>query len=189
MLARVLDHPAFAAADLSSLRLISYGAAAAPEDLVRRAMVALPGAGFANVFGQTETLGAYTTLTPDDHRDPRRIGSVGRPMPGVEIRVVDEATGEDMAAGSVGELWVRSPLNVTAGWLQTGDLARVDEDGYVYPVGRRSDTINRGGEKFGPNEIAAVVATHPAVADAAVAGVRDAEMGERVGVAIVARVG
>ena len=185
MLARVLDHPAFPDSDLSSLRLISYGAAAAPVELVQRAMVALPAVGFANVFGQTETLGAYTTLTPDDHRDPRRIGSVGRPMPGVEIRIVDPETERPLAAGEVGELWVDSPLNVVPGWLRTGDLARVDEDGYVYPVGRRSDTINRGGEKFGPGEIAGVVADHPAVADVAVAGVRDAEMGERVGVAIV----
>ena len=189
MLARILDHPDFAAADLSSLRLISYGAAAASEDLVRRAMVAMPSTGFANVFGQTETLGAYTTLTPDDHRDPRRIGSVGRPMPGVEIRVVDEETGEPVAPGAVGDLWVDSPLNVVPGWLQTGDLARVDEDGYVYPAGRRSDTINRGGEKFGPAEIASVVAEHPAIAEVAVAGVKDAEMGERVGVAIVVHEG
>ncbi|MHB8661974.1 MAG: class I adenylate-forming enzyme family protein [Acidimicrobiales bacterium] len=189
MLARILDHPSFASTDLSSLKLISYGAAAAPVELVARAMAALPGAGFANVFGQTETLGAYTTLTPDDHRDPRRIGSVGRAMPGVEIKIVDAESGATLDAGEVGELWVSSPLNVSPGWLQTGDLARVDADGYVYPAGRRSDTINRGGEKFGPSEIAAVVSTHPAVADAAVAGVRDDEMGERVGVAVVTRAG
>ncbi len=182
MLARVLDHPAFPDADLSSLKLISYGAAAAPVDLIERAMQAMPGTGFANVFGQTETLGAYTTLTPDDHRDPRRIGSVGRAMPGVEIKILDD---DGNPTTGVGELWVNSPLNVTPGWLHTGDLARIDDDGYIYPAGRRSDTINRGGEKFGPSEIEAVIRDHPAVKDVAVAGVRDAEMGERVGVAIV----
>ena len=69
-------------------------------------MDALPRVGFANVFGQTETLGAYTTLMPDDHRDPHRVGSVGRPLPGVRVRVVDPATGDDVDAGTVGELWV-----------------------------------------------------------------------------------
>ena len=187
MLTRILDHPAFPATDLSSLAMVSYGAAAAPEDLVRRAMAAMPHAGFANVFGQTETLGAYTTLSPDDHRDERRIGSVGRPLPGVRLRVVDPSSGVDLDPGEVGELWVDSPQNVEPGWLRTGDLVRVDADGYVYPVGRQSDTINRGGEKFGPAEIATVVATHPSVREAAVAGVPDAEMGERVGVLVVAR--
>jgi acyl-CoA synthetase (AMP-forming)/AMP-acid ligase II len=189
MLARILDHPACATADVSSLALVSYGAAAAPVDLVKRAMAAWPHAGFANTFGQTETLGAYTTLSPADHRDPARIGSVGRPLPGVEVRVVDPATGADVAAGEVGELWVSSPGNVRGGWLQTGDLGRVDHDGFVYPIGRLTDTINRGGEKFGPAEVATVVRRHPAVADAVVAGVSDAEMGERVGVALVVRAG
>jgi acyl-CoA synthetase (AMP-forming)/AMP-acid ligase II len=182
MLARVLDHPQFAETDLSSLKLISYGAAAAPVELVQRAMASLPDVGFANVFGQTETLGAYTTLTPADHRDPRRVGSVGRAMPGVELRV-------DAPAGEIGDLWVLSPLNVTPGWIQTGDLARLDEDGYLYPAGRRSDTINRGGEKFGPSEVEAVVGSHPAVEAVAVAGVADNEMGERVGVLIVTAAG
>jgi acyl-CoA synthetase (AMP-forming)/AMP-acid ligase II len=81
---------------------------------------------------------------------------------------------------------VLSDQNVRPGWLHTGDLARVDADGYIYPSGRLSDTINRGGEKFGPIEIETVLREHPAVADVAAAGVPDAEMGERVGVAIVA---
>jgi acyl-CoA synthetase (AMP-forming)/AMP-acid ligase II len=186
MLQRILDHPDFATADLSSLRAIYYGAAAAPVELVKRAMVALPHVAFANIFGQTETLGAYTTLTPEDHFAPERIGSVGRVMPGVEVRVVDPATERDVEPGEVGELWVLSDQNVRPGWLHTGDLARIDADGYIYPSGRLSDTINRGGEKFGPIEIETVLREHPAVADVAAAGVPDAEMGERVGVAIVA---
>jgi long-chain acyl-CoA synthetase len=150
MLQRILDHPEFARTDLSSLVAIAYGAAAAPAALVHRAMAALPHVAFANVFGQTETLGAYTTLMPDDHRDPNRVGSVGRPLPGVEVRVVDPNTGDDVQPGTVGELWVNTTQNVTEGWLHTGDLARQDSDGYIYPSGRLSDTINRGGEKFGP---------------------------------------
>ena len=189
MLARILEHPRAATADLSSLQSVSYGAAAAPVALVRRAMETWPHVGFANTFGQTETLGGYTSLTPDDHRNPARIGSVGRALPGVEVRVVDPASGADLADGEVGELWVRSAQNVVEGWLHTGDLARRDPDGYIYPSGRMSETINRGGEKFAPAEVADVVRQHPAVADVGVAGIPDDEMGERVGVAIVARPG
>jgi len=189
MLARILDHPRAATADLSSLRVLSYGAAAAPVALVTRAMETWPAVGFIKTFGQTETLGGYTSLTPDDHRDPSRIGSVGKVLPGVELRVVDPATGEDLPDGEVGELWVRSPQNVVEGWLHTGDLGRREPDGYIYPAGRMSETINRGGEKFAPSEVADVVRTHPAVADVGVAGVPDEEMGERVAVAVVVRAG
>jgi long-chain acyl-CoA synthetase len=185
MLQRILDHPDFASTDLTSLVAIAYGAAAAPITLVRRAMAALPHVAFANVFGQTETLGAYTTLLPDDHRDPARAGSVGRPLPGAEVRVVDPATGNDVEPGTVGELWVNTTQNVTEGWLHTGDLARQDSDGYIFPSGRLSDTINRGGEKFGPIEVEEALRSHPAVADVAVAGIADEELGQRVGAAVV----
>jgi acyl-CoA synthetase (AMP-forming)/AMP-acid ligase II len=186
MLQRILDHRDFASADLNSLIAIAYGAAAAPVALVRRAMTALPHVAFANVFGQTETLGAYTSLLPEDHRDPNRVGSVGKPLPGVEVRVVDPDTGADLEAGVVGELWVNTSQNVTEGWLHSGDLARRDTDGYIYPSGRLSDTINRGGEKFGPIEVEEALRTHPAVSDVAVAGISDEEMGQRVGAAVVA---
>jgi acyl-CoA synthetase (AMP-forming)/AMP-acid ligase II len=187
MLQRILDHRDFAGTDLTSLIAIAYGAAAAPVALVRRAMTALPHVAFANVFGQTETLGAYTTLLPEDHRDPNHVGSVGRPLPGVEVRVVDPDTGTDVEAGVVGELWVNTIQNVSEGWLHTGDLARRDADGYIYPSGRLSDTINRGGEKFGPIEVEEALRGHPAVSDVAVAGITDQEMGQRVGAAVVAR--
>ncbi len=187
MLRRILDHPDFGSTDLTSLVAVAYGAAAAPVALVRRAMAALPHVAFANVFGQTETLGAYTTLLPDDHRDPKRVGSVGRPLPGVEVRVVNPDTGIDIEVGGVGELWVNTSQNVTEGWLHTGDLGRQDSDGYIYPSGRLTDTINRGGEKFGPIEVEEAIRTHPAVSDVAVAGIVDDEMGQRVGAAVVAR--
>jgi long-chain acyl-CoA synthetase len=188
MLQRILDHPEFAGTDLTSLVSIAYGAAAAPVALMRAAMAAMPDVAFANVFGQTETLGAYTTLQPADHRDPDRVGSVGRPLPGVEVRVVDPDNGIDVEPGTVGELWVNTSQNVTEGWLHTGDLARQDTDGYIYPSGRLKDTINRGGEKFGPIEVEDALRSHPAVSDVAVAGFADDEMGQRVGAAIVARV-
>jgi acyl-CoA synthetase (AMP-forming)/AMP-acid ligase II len=188
MLQRILNHPACGSTDLSHLRSISYGAAAAPASLIDRAVAAFPDVAFANVFGQTETLGAYTTLSPADHRDPRRRGSVGLPLPGVEVRVVDLLTGAEVTEpGTAGELWVQGSQTTGEGWLHTGDLAYRDADGYLYPTGRLSDTINRGGEKFGPAEIADVLRRHPDVIDVAVAGVPDPEMGERVGVAVVGR--
>jgi acyl-CoA synthetase (AMP-forming)/AMP-acid ligase II len=184
MLQRILDHPSFAARDLSSLQQISYGAAAAPAALVERALDALPHVGFLNVFGQTETLGAYAALGPDDHRARRKLGSAGLPFPGVELRIVGP-DGEDVPVGAEGEVWVRAAQNVTADWLHTGDLARLDDEGYIHPVGRRSDTINRGGEKFGPIEVEGALLTHPAVRDAGVTGVPDDELGQRVGAVVV----
>jgi len=189
MLHRILDHPDFADTDLSSLTAITYGAAAAPAALLRRAMDALPHVGFTNVFGQTETVGTYANLLPEEHRDPALAGSVGRPLPGMEVRVVDPATGIDVEPGAVGELWVNSPLNSPShtvdGWLRTGDLGRRDSNGYIYPSGRRKDTINRGGEKFGPIEVEEALRSHPAVIDVAVAGIADEEIGQRVGAAVV----
>ncbi len=186
MLQRILDHPNFADADLSSLAVVAYGAAAAPKELVLRALEALPHVAFANIFGQTETLGAYTTLAPDDHRNVDLIGSVGKALPGVEIRVVHPGTEDPVPAGEVGELVVLSDQNVQPGWFHTGDLARIDAEGYIFPSGRLSDTINRGGEKFGPIEIERVLRDHPAIVEVAVVAVPDAEMGERVGALIVA---
>lgn len=185
MLRRILDHPDFARRDLSSLKALSYGAAPAQPDLIRRAVTALPAVAFSNVFGQTETLGAYAALSPDDHRALRKLDSVGRPFPGVELRVVDVETQEDVGVGQVGEAVVRAAQNITADWLPTGDLVVVDDEGYLFVKGRVKDTINRGGEKFGPVEIETVIRTMPGVVEAAVAGVPDEDLGERVGVLIV----
>jgi acyl-CoA synthetase (AMP-forming)/AMP-acid ligase II len=186
MLRRILDHPRFALTDLGSLRSLNYGAAAAPVDVVRRAVAALPGVDFSNTFGQTETLGAYAALTPDDHRRGDRFGSVGRPLPGVEVRIVDPNTGESVPEGRTGEFWVRAEQNTTSAWLHTGDTGWRDAEGYLFLSGRISDTINRGGEKFGPVEVEDVLRSHPLVADVAVVGVADPELGERVGAVVVA---
>jgi acyl-CoA synthetase (AMP-forming)/AMP-acid ligase II len=185
MLRRILDHPEFAVRDLTSLTSLSYGAAPAPPDLIKRAVAALPGVDFSNTFGQTETLGAYAALSPDDHRAGRKLDSVGRPFPGVEVRVVDVLTHEDVGVGQVGEAVVRSAQNITSEWMPTGDLVQLDEDGYLYVKGRLKDTINRGGEKFGPIEIETAIRAIPGVVEVAVAGVPDDELGERVGALIV----
>jgi acyl-CoA synthetase (AMP-forming)/AMP-acid ligase II len=186
MLHRILEHPDLPRADVGSLQMVTYGAAPASADLIERAVAALPGASFINVFGQTETLGAVTALGPEDHR-AGRAGSVGRPMPGVEVRIVDPATGADVAEGATGEFWVRAAHAAGEGWVHSGDLVRRDADGYLYPMGRLSDVINRGGEKIDPLEVEAVLRAHPAVADAAVSGVSDEEMGQRIGAIVVAR--
>jgi acyl-CoA synthetase (AMP-forming)/AMP-acid ligase II len=197
MLYRILEHPDFSKTDLSSLVSLSYGAAPATPELIRRTMDALPGVELMNTFGQTETMGSITTLGPGDH-PPERLASVGKPLPGVEIRIVHPTTGEDVDTGTVGELWVRSDVVVVAqnpggdgdaaaGWFRTGDMVSADAEGYLFPSGRLSDTINRGGEKFAPSEVEDVVRTHPAVLDVAAVGVVDPEMGHRVGVAVVTR--
>ena len=191
MIRRILDHPDFDRVDLSSLRFLSYGAAAAPVAMVEEMIRRFPDkVGFANVYGQTETTGAIATFGPADHKlDERghliRAGSMGRLVPGVEHKLVDPETQREVPEGEVGELWVRSKFNAEEGWNKTGDLIRIDGDGHLYPVGRLADNINRGGEKFGPIEIETVLRRHPAVADVAVAGLADPEVGERVGVAIV----
>jgi acyl-CoA synthetase (AMP-forming)/AMP-acid ligase II len=195
MLYRILEHPNFTGTDLSSLASLSYGAAPATPELIRRTMDALPGVALMNTFGQTETMGSITALGPGDH-PPERLASVGKPLPGVEIRIVYPTTGEDVETGTVGELWVRSEVAVVppsgaddgttpVGWFRTGDMVSADEEGYLFPSGRLSDTINRGGEKFAPSEVEEVVRAHPAVRDVAAVGVADPEMGHRVGVAVV----
>jgi acyl-CoA synthetase (AMP-forming)/AMP-acid ligase II len=185
MLRRILDHPDFATTDLSSLRSLSYGAAAAPVDLVRRAVATFPTVDFSNTFGQTETLGAYAALTPDDHRRGDRFDSVGRPLAGVDLKIVEPGTDREVEPGGVGEFVVRADQNTTTEWLHTGDTGRQDDEGYLYLVGRLSDTINRGGEKFGPVEVEEVLRSHPLVVDAGVVGVPDPDLGERVGAMVM----
>jgi long-chain acyl-CoA synthetase len=185
MLSRILDHPDLASRDLSALKTVTYGASPMTEDLLTRLTEAMPGVGFINTFGQTETLGGITLSTPADAVHPVHRASVGKLVPGVEIKIVTPGTEDELPVGTVGELLVQSGQNVVDGWLRTGDLVRIDEDGYLYPEGRLSDTINRGGEKFGPIEVETALRTHPLVQDCAVAGVPDPELNERVGAVVV----
>jgi len=196
MLHRILDHRRAADSDLSSLQTLAYGAAPAPVELIRRAMERFPGVALTNTFGQTETMGSITALGPGDHT-PERLASVGRPLPGVEVRVVDPTDGRILPVGAVGELEVRGAGVVVpsdaggseggerGGWLRTGDMVSADADGYLYPAGRLTDTINRGGEKFAPIEVEAELRALPGVVDVAVVGLPDPEMGQRVGAAVV----
>jgi long-chain acyl-CoA synthetase len=167
MVARVLEHPDFATTDLSSLQSITYGAAPMPPSVLDRAVTALPHVAFTNTFGQTETLGGIAFLSAEDHHHPVRRTSVGKLSPSVVSKIVD------------GELWIGRP---DGSWLHTGDLVTQDADGYLYVTGRLTDTINRGGEKFGPIEVETVLREHPSVRDAAVAALAHADLGEVAGV-------
>jgi fatty-acyl-CoA synthase len=194
--------PGFDPADLPALRTVCFGGAPVAEAFLQEATKRLPGVTFANVWGLTEATSIVTCALGQPWLD--RPWTVGRPVPGVEVAVADD--GERPAADpeAVGELWVRGPV-VTAGywhrpdatgetfqadgWLRTGDVGRVDADGYVQVLDRIKDMIIRGGENIYSLEVEAVLAHHPAVADVAVVGVPDEVMGERVRAAVVLRPG
>lgn len=214
MLKMLMDHPEFKNYDLSSLKVITYGAAPMPVSVLRRALQEFPGTRFINAFGQTETAATITMLPPEDHeidtsappeeveKKLRRLSSIGKPLPDVEVRIVDEE-GNDVPVGQVGEIVARGPRlmkgywkreeatrqTIRGGWLYTGDLGYMDEDGYIYLAGRAKDFIKRGGEMISPEEVEQVLMSHPAVDDAAVIGVPDEEWGERVRAVVVLKPG
>jgi acyl-CoA synthetase (AMP-forming)/AMP-acid ligase II len=212
MVKQLIDHPDFSTHDLSSLENVSYGGAAMPFPVIRRAIEMFPKTvGFVNAFGQTETTSTLTVLGPDDHRLQgsaqdvelrlKRLKSIGRPLPDVELKVVDD-DGKELPPGQVGELWVRTPRVMKGygsssgttsplqdGWLPTRDMGWIDEDGYIFLAGRKDDMIIRGGENIAPAEVEAVLYSHPGVDEAAVIGVPDVEWGQRVAAVIVPRPG
>ena len=190
-------------AAISGLRYIVYGAAPMPLPLLHRALQTWPDTNFVQVYGQTELCGAVTALGDDDHRDPGRQHlqlSAGKAVRGCEIRVVDAETGHEVPTGEPGEIWVRSNQNmggylnrpeataetITADdWVRTGDVGRLDADGYVYVEDRLKDMIITGGENvYGP-EVESVLIEHPAVVDAAIIGVPDDHWGESVKAIVV----
>jgi acyl-CoA synthetase (AMP-forming)/AMP-acid ligase II len=191
-----LQQPGFADVDTSSVVALSYGGAPIAPDLVHRIQAAFPTARVGNGFGLTETSSVSTYLPHEDAAD--HADSVGYPAPVVDVRI-DEP---DPDTG-VGELLIRGP-NVVAGywnkpeqtaetfvdgWLHSGDLARIDDDGRVYVVDRKKDMINRGGENVYCVEVENALAAHPAVGEVAVVGVPDPMMGEKVGAVVVPRPG
>jgi acyl-CoA synthetase (AMP-forming)/AMP-acid ligase II len=213
MLKRVLDHSAFDPQACSSLQILAYGAAPMPVPVIRRALAKFPPTvGFINAFGQTETTATVTALLPEDHRlegsateierKLRRLSSIGRPLPDVEVRILD-SQGVDVAPGAVGEIAVRTPRlmkgyvaqgdataqTVVNGWLHTRDLGWMDADGYLYLAGRKDDLIIRGGENISPAEVEAVLHTHPAIEEAAIIGLPDEDWGEQVMAIVVPKAG
>lgn len=208
MLARIVDELAGRQAATPTLRSIAYGGARTPRPVLEAALAAFPDAGFTNAYGLTESSSTIMLFGPEDHRtavsssDPMvtlRLGSVGRPVPGVDIEIRD-AEGRTLEAGDIGELWVRgaqvsgeyegmdSSLD-SDGWFCTRDRAWIDADGYVFISGRTDDVIIKGGENIAPAEIEDVLAEHTDVEDVAVIGVPDDHWGMVIVAAVVVRRG
>ena len=189
MFRRVLDSPALAGADFASLRYALSGAAPCPWELAR-GWRERTGVRIVRGYGMTELFRpiSYRAADPADLPD-----AIGHAVPGVDLRVVDDA-GAALGADETGELWIRSPARMTgylgrpgdtaeafAGeWFRTGDLATLSPEGWVRIVGRRKDMILRGGYTVAPGEVEAVLMSHPAVAEAAVIGVPDDDLGEEI---------
>ncbi|HEY3996118.1 MAG TPA: fatty acid--CoA ligase family protein [Mycobacterium sp.] len=194
--------------ELPSLRNLAYGGSKVGLPLVRRALELLPGVGFVNAYGLTETSSTIAVLTPDDHRAAqgasdsavvKRLGSVGRPVPGIELEIRDDE-GKVLPPGETGELFVRgeqvsgrytgigSVLDEN-GWFPTKDIAMLDEEGYLFIGGRSDDTIIRGGENIAPAELEEVLVEHPQVRDVAVVGVEDPQWGQAIVAVVVPRPG
>jgi acyl-CoA synthetase (AMP-forming)/AMP-acid ligase II len=198
VLAKVLESGEDAIKLFGNLKTYTYGASPMPLPLLRAAMKAWPNTDFIQVYGLTEVCGVVTHLLPEAHRDeahPERLVSAGTPLPGTEVRVVDPDTLEDVPVGEPGELWFRTPQLMKgyhnrpeataeaitdAGWFRTGDIGRVDADGYVFVEDRLKDMIISGGENIYSVEVERVLAEHPAVLDVAVIGVPDDKWGESV---------
>lgn len=188
--------------DLRSLRAICYGGAPIGEALLQRAAQQL-GCELIQLYGLTETAGGVAQLDHIDHdpvHRPELMRSCGKPFAWTELKIVDPNTGAAMAVGESGEIWVRAPQNMAGywnnpgataetitpeGWLRTGDVGRLDSNGYLYLLDRIGDMIISGAENIYPAEVEAALLKHPAIAEAAAFGVPDARWGESVRAAVV----
>ena len=207
MIHSLLQEPAIGHYDLSSLRLILYAGSSMPVELLKRALAVFP-CGFAQMYGQTESGPFTTVLKPEDHilnrseKELKRLASSGRASINYEIRIVDD-NDKDVPLGEVGEIIGRSEAMMKGywqmpeetekklknGWLHTGDLGRLDEDGFMYVVERKNDMIISGGVNIYPREVEEVLYQHPAVSEASVVGIPDEHWGEVVKAVIVLKDG
>ncbi|KCZ51219.1 class I adenylate-forming enzyme family protein [Hyphomonas pacifica] len=200
MARELINHPDFEKTDTSTLATLGGGGAQLPPDLVQKidsqVATARPNTG----YGMTETCGIITSVAADFFVD--KPDSAGPAMPNFETKCVNEF-GEAVPQGEVGELWVRGSsvikgyINrpeataeaITDGWLHTGDIARIDKDGFIYIVDRKKDMVLRGGENVYCAEVESTLYRHPAVAECSVFGVPDDRLGEEVGAAVVLKDG
>lgn len=187
----ILQLPDLGRYDTSSVRSLSSGAESMPLETKKSLLKLFPNAALGETYGMTESSATITTLDPKDVL--RKMASVGRPFVNTEIRLVDEG-GRDVAVGQVGEILARGPNimegyfkepEATAealkgGWLYTGDLGKMDQEGFLYIVDRKKDMIITGGENIYPREIEEVLYAHPKILEAAVIGLPDPDWGEKV---------
>jgi fatty-acyl-CoA synthase len=198
-----LDHPSFAEFDLSSLRTGIMAGSPCPIEVMRRVGAEMGIDEMTIAFGMTETSPASTLVRPDDTLE-HRCETVGEAMPHTEIKIVDPVSGRTVARGESGEFRTRGYLVMSGywdepertaeavdagGWMHTGDLATMDDDGYIRIVGRIKDMIIRGGENVYPREIEEFLYGHPAVADVQVVGVPDERYGEEIMAWVIAHEG
>ena len=189
-----LEHPRFSEFDLSTLRTGIMAGSPCPVEVMKRVQSQMHMTEVAICYGMTETSPVSTQTAIDDPLE-KRVGSVGKVHPHIEVKIIDPATGEIVPRGTPGELCTRG-YSVMLGywnneeatrqaidaarWMHTGDLATMDDEGYVNIVGRIKDMIIRGGENIYPREVEEFLYTHPAVADVQVIGVPDERYGEEV---------
>ena len=192
---QVIESPDFDRYDLSSVESVSYGGAPAAPELVARLRQKLPLAEPGNGYGLTETSSVTTQNVGEDYA--RKPESAGLPIPVCDLRVVDPV-GRDLPPGGIGELWIKGPNVVkgywnkpeataqtfTDGWLHSGDVARIDDEGFVFILDRAKDMLIRGGENIYCVEVEDVLYSHPAVMDAAVIGIPHKILGEEVGAVV-----
>jgi acyl-CoA synthetase (AMP-forming)/AMP-acid ligase II len=187
---QLLEHPDRANYDLSSLEAIGYGGAPSAPELVKRIheeFGALP----SNGWGMTETMATVTTNSAEDYLN--RPTSCGAAVAAADLKIMDLDGTTELPTGEVGELWARGPMIVKGywnkpeataetfvdGWVRTGDLARLDDEGFCYIVDRAKDIIIRGGENIYSSEVEDVLYAHPAVTDAALVGIPHRTLGEQ----------
>ncbi|MCK9541423.1 MAG: acyl--CoA ligase [Novosphingobium sp.] len=204
MLSRILDAMEALDVELPHLRALSYGGGRMPQSVIERAMRKLPNVDFVNAYGLTETSSTIAVLGPDDHRaafssdDPNvraRLGSVGRPLPTLELEIRAPDGKTVLGARESGEIYVRGDqvageylhkkMLSDDGWFATNDAGWVDEEGYLFVEGRLDDVIVRGGENISPGEVEDVLRLHPQVRDVAVYGLPDDGWGEKVACSLV----
>ena len=192
---QLLEHPERDKYDLSSITAISYGGAPSAPELVSTIKKRFPDAAPGNGWGMTETCATSTLNIGEDYVN--RPNSAGAPPPAIELKICDP-DGNALAQGEVGELWCKGPSNckrywnrpeATAetyrdGWVVTGDLAYLDEEGFLYLVDRAKDMLIRGGENIYCIEVESALYDHPAVMDAAVVGIKHKVLGEEVGAVV-----
>jgi len=196
-----LDHPDFDRYDTSSLRTGIMAGSPCPMEVMKKVVDVMGADEITIAYGQTESSPVITQTRTDDPLE-LRVSSVGRKLPEVEVRIVSVETGEDCEPGEQGELWTRGyhvmrgyykmedktrEIINGQGWLHTGDLAVMDEEGYVRITGRAKDMIIRGGENVYPREIEEFLYTHPEISDVQVYGVPDEKYGEQVAAAVKLR--